>query len=47
MLAATTLNLLFIPILYVTLRMLQERVGGRSKPKGRVEEGATEERVTV
>ena len=46
MLAATTLNLLFIPILYVTLRTLQERAGAGRKPKI-IEEGAEEERIAV
>jgi len=43
MLAATTLNLLFIPILYVTLRTLQER--GRERKPQLV--GSEEERVAV
>ena len=46
MLAATTLNLLFIPILYVTLRTLQEKRGVGRKPRV-FEEGAEEERVAV
>jgi len=44
MLAATTLNLLFIPILYVALRTLQER-GGRGRKPELV--GSEEERVAV
>jgi HAE1 family hydrophobic/amphiphilic exporter-1 len=46
MLAATTLNLLFIPVLYIALRTLQEKSGGGRKPRI-VEEGAEEERVAV
>jgi len=45
MLAATTLNLLFIPVLYVTLKTLQEGRGGRDKTE--LEEGAEEEHVTA
>ena len=49
MLAATTLNLLFIPILYIALRTLQDRGGRKSdRPhKADVEEGRAEERVAV
>jgi HAE1 family hydrophobic/amphiphilic exporter-1 len=47
MLAATTLNLLFIPVLYITLRTVQERVSRHGGPKTQIEEGASEERVTV
>jgi len=47
MLAATSLNLLFIPVLYITLRTLQERVGRHREPKGRIEEGTAEEQVAV
>ena len=45
MLAATTLNLLFIPVLYVTLKTLQEGRGGGDKTE--LEEGAEEEHVTA
>src|SRR5215813_10717530 len=44
MLAATSLNLLFIPILYVALRTLQERRGRGRKPELI---GSEEERVAV
>jgi HAE1 family hydrophobic/amphiphilic exporter-1 len=46
MLAATTLNLLFIPILYVTLKTLQERWG--SGTHRQIEEHrAADERIAV
>ena len=45
MLAATTLNLLFIPVLYVTLKTLQEGRGGGDEHD--LERGTEEERVTA
>src|SRR5436305_1222959 len=45
MLAATTLNLLFIPLLYITLKTLQEKITGPRH--GALEEGAEEEHVTT
>jgi len=47
MLAATTLNLLFIPILYITLRTLQERRREVPSRKGELEEGAEQVRIAV
>jgi len=44
MLAATTLNLLFIPILYVALRTLQQRRGRGGKPEL---VGTEEEKIAV
>jgi HAE1 family hydrophobic/amphiphilic exporter-1 len=44
MLAATTLNLLFIPILYIALKSIQH---GSETQKADVEEGRVEERVAV
>jgi hydrophobic/amphiphilic exporter-1 (mainly G- bacteria), HAE1 family len=46
MLAATTLNLLFIPVLYITLRTLQEGRGAGRGPKI-VEQTGEEERIAV
>jgi hydrophobic/amphiphilic exporter-1 (mainly G- bacteria), HAE1 family len=47
MLAATTLNLLFIPLLYIALRTLQEG-RGKDTHKGEIEEHPEEqERIAV
>jgi multidrug efflux pump subunit AcrB len=46
MLAATTLNLLFIPLLYIALRTLQEGRGAGRGPKI-VEQTGEEERIAV